>query len=375
MKKFSFNLLVFVFLLLVSFCSSGESGGTPLRSGVAAVAEDDGVQKVKGGTSLRRAGTALKVPRVLKKKKKRPKAAKSKKAKSAVLTTPQPSSPGSTNAVTTPQPSSQPTNGPPCAVITNQKDALLALAAGFTNGDTVLADWDSSTDPCTDTWTGITCDGSDVTEISLAAASISGTISPLFAGCPTTLAATLTFLNFFGNSLTGSIPTEIGSLSSLTELSFSANSLTGSIPTEIGSLSSLTKLSVYTNSLSGLIPTEIGSLTSLTYLGFYINSLSGSIPTEIGSLTGLTQLSFSVNSLTGSIPTEIGSLTSLTELYFTGNSLSGSIPSEIGSLSSLTTLYFISNDLSGAMPTSICALNSGGMTLVYDTAKVTPGCS
>jgi hypothetical protein len=54
----------------------------------------------------------------------------------------------------------------PCTVIVTQKDALLALKEGFINGDTELADWDSNTDPCAPTsWTGITCSGSDVTEI------------------------------------------------------------------------------------------------------------------------------------------------------------------------------------------------------------------
>jgi hypothetical protein len=151
--KFSFKnlLLASVFLLLGSLCSS-EHGDAPLRSGVAAVA-DDGVL-VRGGTSLRRASTILDFPRVLrlknkKKKQKVPKAAKSpkggKKAKSS-------------------QPSSQPTIDQ-CTVIDTQKDALLALKEGFINGDTELADWVSTTDPCDDTWFGITCSGSDVMEI------------------------------------------------------------------------------------------------------------------------------------------------------------------------------------------------------------------
>jgi len=152
--KFSFKnlLLASVFLLLGSLCSS-EHGDAPLRSGVAAVA-DDGVL-VRGGTSLRRAIATLKVPRFLKKKQNKkqkvPKAAKSpkggKKAKSS-------------------QPSSQPTIDQ-CTVIDTQKDALLALKEGFINGDTELADWVSTTDPCDDTWTGITCSDSDVTEIDL----------------------------------------------------------------------------------------------------------------------------------------------------------------------------------------------------------------
>jgi hypothetical protein len=56
----------------------------------------------------------------------------------------------------------------PCAAITTQKDALLALKEGFTNGDTELADWVSTTDPCDGPWEGITCDSDGkVTSINL----------------------------------------------------------------------------------------------------------------------------------------------------------------------------------------------------------------
>jgi len=81
MKKFSFNLLAPIcLLLLVSLCSSEPGAPPPLRSDVALA--DDGVVY-----SLRRranSSTTLDFPRVLKKKK--------KKAKSAVRTTQEPSS-------------------------------------------------------------------------------------------------------------------------------------------------------------------------------------------------------------------------------------------------------------------------------------------
>ena len=159
MKMFSFKIQASVFLLLGSLCSSEEYGGAPLRSGVAVA--DNGVL-VKGGTSLRpRASSILKVHRVLKKKNKQkvPKAAKppkgGKKVKSAV--TPQPSSQSSSQPTATVSPSSQPTEA--CAAITTQKDALLALKEGLINNDaSKLTDWVTTTDPCTNAWTGITCD-------------------------------------------------------------------------------------------------------------------------------------------------------------------------------------------------------------------------
>ena len=116
------------------------------------------LKKKKGSTRTKGGSKGVtKAPSKKNKKQKNSKAAKSPKGGNAVTFQPssQPSSP---------QPSSQPTIDP-CTVIVTQKDALLALKEGFINGDTELADWVSTTDPCDDTWTGITCSGSDVTEI------------------------------------------------------------------------------------------------------------------------------------------------------------------------------------------------------------------
>ena len=74
----------------------------------------------------------------------------------------------------------------------------------------------------------------------------------------------VTRLDLSYNELNGTIPAEIGNLTSLTELELSFNLLSGTIPAEIGYLTSLTELELYSNQLSGTIPAEIGYLTSLT---------------------------------------------------------------------------------------------------------------
>ena len=74
---------------------------------------------------------------------------------------------------------------------------------------------------------------------------------------------------------------------SVTSIKLASLSLTGTIPSSIGSLTSLQYFYLYTNKLSGTIPSSIGSLTSLQYLKVYKNSLSGTIPSSIGSLTSL----------------------------------------------------------------------------------------
>ena len=46
----------------------------------------------------------------------------------------------------------------------------------------------------------------------------------------------------------------------------------------------MTALELYNNKLTGSIPSEVGLLTSMTVLGLGVNSLTGSIPSEICNL-------------------------------------------------------------------------------------------
>jgi Leucine-rich repeat (LRR) protein len=93
-------------------------------------------------------------------------------------------------------------------------------------------------------------------------------------------------------------------VSSLRELNLCHNALTGSIPSQIGLLTSLWQLSLNNNALTGSIPFQIGLLTSLHVgLGLAYNALTGSIPSQIGLLTNLRGLGLSHNALTaGTIP-------------------------------------------------------------------------
>ena len=76
----------------------------------------------------------------------------------------------------------------------------------------------------------------------------------------------VTRLALSGNQLTGSIPTQIGNLSSLRELYLQNNQLTGSIPTQLGNLSNLWLMFLGRNQLTGSIPTQLGNLSSLRHL-------------------------------------------------------------------------------------------------------------
>jgi Leucine-rich repeat (LRR) protein/pimeloyl-ACP methyl ester carboxylesterase len=168
----------------------------------------------------------------------------------------------------------------------------------------------------------------------------------------------LMYLDLSNNQLTGNIPPEIGNLTNLEYLLLGPNQLTGNIPPEIGNLTSLTYLYLSNNQLTGNIPPEIGNLTSLAYLYLWDNQLTGDIPPEIGNLTNLWRLGLSSNQLTGNIPPEIGNLTKLEYLLLGPNQLTGNIPPEIGNLTSLTDLYLSSNQLTGNIPPEIANLTS-----------------
>ena len=93
------------------------------------------------------------------------------------------------------------------------------------------------------------------------------------------------------------------------------NALTGTLPTEMGQLTSLTGLYLSNNDLAGTIPTEMGRLTSLT--GLYVPPPPAC---RVGTLVGAEPAGWRcrrqlrINDLTGTMPTELGRLTSLREM-------------------------------------------------------------
>ena len=121
----------------------------------------------------------------------------------------------------------------------------------------------------------------------------------------------------------------------VTQLRLSWSALTGTIPSELGSLTNLQWLRLSSNQLSGEIPVELGNLANLRLLNLHANPLTGEIPVELGNLTNLVWLDLSSNELTGTIPGELGSLTNLQGLDLWNSQLIGDIPSELAGLTNL----------------------------------------
>ena len=144
-----------------------------------------------------------------------------------------------------------------------------------------------------------------------------------------------------------------GASERVTRLALGKKGLSGTIPSELGSLGELRWLMLHSNRLSGGIPSELGNLSNLALLRLSDNLLEGQIPAELGRLSSLVQLNLSSNDISGPIPAELGDLGSLEMLWLHRNGLSGPIPDALGRLSGLQRLWLYSNDLSGGIPASL----------------------
>lgn len=210
--------------------------------------------------------------------------------------------------------------------------------------------WLQTESPCS--WYGVTCTEGRVTGLSLWQNNLHGSIPPELGKLSSLQSLDLSF-----NQIAGSIPAELGQLSLLRSLQLCFNQLSGSIPPELGNLTNLQSLNLYANQLSGNIPRELGQLANLQSLSLDRNQLSGTIPTELGQLTNLTGLNLDSNQLTGSIPTELSRLTNLIALGLGNNQLAGNVPPTLGQLTALMGLYLANNRLTGTIPPELGQLS------------------
>uniref|UniRef100_A0A2N9GI41 non-specific serine/threonine protein kinase n=1 Tax=Fagus sylvatica TaxID=28930 RepID=A0A2N9GI41_FAGSY len=193
---------------------------------------------------------------------------------------------------------------------------------------------------------------SKLTHLNLANNNLSGTITPSIGPIPTSLknCTSLKRVRLEGNQLTGNISEAFGIHPSLYYIELSDNNLYGEIPPELGEAAQLGVLDLSSNHLTGMIPKELGRLKSLLQLLLSDNQLSGSIPSEIGMLSALTDFNVASNNLSSVIPKELGECSKLIFLNLSRNILRGSIPSDIGSLQSLQALDLSRNLLTGEIP-------------------------
>ena len=250
-------------------------------------------------------------------------------------------------------------------------------------------------DPCLNKWQGVGCrverDGSfSLVSLKLSEYNLQGSLpSEIFV----TGFSSLEIMNFTNNSISGSIPISVGSMTSIKTFLMSFNSLSGALE-PIQTLNFLEEIRLVSNMLTGQIPSglwlvttlkaiyldsnfltgtsfplnssALSSLNSLRLIRLQNNDLSGCLPNNLGDLSSLTYLSVANNALNGSIPSSIGRLERLQFLFLSQNYIRGTIPSTIGDLFDLQSLILNSNDLSGSIPSSLGGLRSLSLLYLYD---------
>lgn len=251
---------------------------------------------------------------------------------------------------------------------------LLSVLFYATEGQTWFNSnlWASDGPYCS--WWGVLCNENlDVIELNLESNNLVGTL-PTELGLLSTLQnltladnaigstipseigmlSSLVSVDAHGNLLEGSLPLEIGRLGALDRMNFSFNKLRGSIPATIGDMKNLVNIYLNNNVLVGQIPSEIQYCRNLLSIIVDSNALSGTIPSELGALLSIETMELANNLFSDTtIPSELGLLSTLTSLNMDGSNIVGTIPSELGNLSSLSVLQLGSSTLSGTIPTEL----------------------
>ncbi|XP_009804998.1 putative kinase-like protein TMKL1 [Nicotiana sylvestris] len=154
-------------------------------------------------------------------------------------------------------------------------------------------------------------------------------------------------------NLTGTLPRELGELSTLQSLYLGVNSLHGNIPLELGYSSSLSDIELSSNTLSGTVPASIWNLCDrLVSLRLHGNSLSGSLPNPAlpdATCKNLQFLDFGQNMFSGYFPEFITRFNGLKDLDLGDNNFSGPVPDTLAALK-LEKLNLSHNNFSGVLP-------------------------
>ncbi|KAL9815727.1 putative protein kinase RLK-Pelle-LRR-III family [Arabidopsis thaliana] len=133
----------------------------------------------------------------------------------------------------------------------------------------------------------------------------------------------------------------------VTVLSLPSSNLTGTLPSNLGSLNSLQRLDLSNNSINGSFPVSLLNATELRFLDLSDNHISGALPASFGALSNLQVLNLSDNSFVGELPNTLGWNRNLTEISLQKNYLSGGIP---GGFKSTEYLDLSSNLIKGSLP-------------------------
>ncbi|KAM1725742.1 hypothetical protein ACFX12_016613 [Malus domestica] len=175
-----------------------------------------------------------------------------------------------------------------------------ALLAFKSSADTFnsLSSWVASSDPCSGSWFGVTCDPAkrQVTRIVLENLNLTGSAQQL------TQLAHLKLLSLNRNRLSSSL--NLSAWHNLNHLYLSHNRFDGALPAGISRLRHLRRLDLSHNQLSGEIPlTELAQLPHLLTLRLESNSFTGKLASADSISASISDFNVSHNNISGKIPT------------------------------------------------------------------------
>jgi hypothetical protein len=262
---------------------------------------------------------------------------------------------------------------------------VYGVNADLENATNATVNWLITNDECA--WSGVFCsDSGEIVNVTLPAFSGDAGSIPSDLGLLTTLIE----VQFEGQNFGGTIPNDIGRLSNLQRITLANNFVSGPLPVEMLNWTVIEYLHFESNKIGPTIPEWIGWLTTLTHLNLGGNRFEGTIPFDLGRLTALEhiylkdnalkgpiQSSFarwastqyfgiSRNQLTGTLPSFIGRWTNVTYFSVGNNQMIGTIPESIGNWSNAKRIHFYDNSFTGTVPIGICSYSDTIITLIAD---------
>ncbi|KAG7577028.1 Protein kinase-like domain superfamily [Arabidopsis thaliana x Arabidopsis arenosa] len=198
------------------------------------------------------------------------------------------------------------------------------------NSPSKLKGWSSSGgDPCGDSWDGITCKGSSVTEIKVSGRGLSGSLGYQLGNLKS-----LTYLDVSKNNLNGNLPYQLPD--KLTYLDGSENDFNGNVPYSVSLMNDLSYLNLGRNNLNGELSDMFQKLPKLETIDLSSNQLTGKLPQSFANLTGLKTLHLQENQFKGSI-NALRDLPQIDDVNVANNQFTGWIPNELKNIGNLET--------------------------------------
>ncbi|KAK9073508.1 hypothetical protein SSX86_007832 [Deinandra increscens subsp. villosa] len=161
--------------------------------------------------------------------------------------------------------------------------------------------WNTSSDPCTSKWVGITCDKDNLTvkKIVLEKLNLSG-ILDFESVCKV---SNLLVLSVSFNNVTGNLQQEVSNCKRLTHLYLTGNRFSGNLPDSITDLPNVNRVVISNNGFTGQLP-DFTRLTTLLTFFAQNNQFTGPLPRF--NYRQLDGFNVANNDLSGPIPDDTG---------------------------------------------------------------------